>query len=137
MAEPALGRLLQAAADEPGLGAGLILLIIFGILALVASVLACGRGPVIRVTIVFASWSCYLLLVLVLVFLPREPRIPSAVDLSLVTDIDTFLRALFVIFVFICALLGVLMVLLQHAMAPQKAPHAPDIERPELVRLAR
>jgi hypothetical protein len=131
----ALGRLLQATPVDRGLGAGLILLIIFGVCALTACVLACGRGPVARVTVFCVSSLCYTLLALLLTLLPREPKVN--VDDGLVTDLSTFFRILFLVFMALSGLVGGVMLLLNHAMVPQKAPRAPTIERNELIRLAR
>ena len=131
-----LGRLLQTSPAEPGLGAGLIVLIVFGVCALVACILACGKGQVTRVTVFCASSICYTLLALLLICLPRDPRLESG-GLSLVTDYTTFLRVLFLMFISCCSVAGLAMVLCYHAKAPQKAPRPPDIERNELVRLAR
>ena len=95
---PLSARLLQAAAtapSEPALGAGLILLIVFGILAIATCCLASGKGPVVRLTVVASTSLCYGLLALLLLLLPRESRSSGSSDLSLRTSYDMFLRILF------------------------------------------
>lgn len=92
-------RLLQATPAEPSLGAGLITLIAVGACAILACVLASGKGPVIRLIVVLASSLCYGALALLLLLLPREPRNPDTSGLTLKTEYSTLLRILFLILV--------------------------------------
>ena len=103
------GRLLQAATttSEPTLGVGLVLLIVFGILALLACILASGRGAVTRVTVVLSSTLCYGSLAMVLLLLPRELRLPDTSGRMLVSDgYSLFLRVLFLVVVRLPVLAG-------------------------------
>lgn len=84
---------------EPALGTGLILLIIFGVIATLACVLSLGRGPVVRCTVISTSSFCYGILVLILLLLPREPRVPSSSTLAVREDYAIFARILFFVVV--------------------------------------
>ena len=93
------GRLLQATAataNEPGLGAGLIILIVLGVLSLTACVVAAGRGPVVRVTVTASVGLCYGSIALLLLLLPRDPTISDSTGLSKQTSYSMFLRVLFI-----------------------------------------
>ena len=92
------GRLLQQT-GEPGLGAGLIILIVLGVLSLAACVFATGRGPVLRVTVTMSVGLCYGSIALLLLLIPRDPTIPDDTSLSKRTSYQMFSRVLFIIMV--------------------------------------
>jgi hypothetical protein len=106
------------------------------VVALLACILACGKGQLVRVAVFCASSICYAILAVVLIFLPRNTD-ATATSRSPVTDASNIFRVLYFSFVSLFAVLGLAMVLLNHVMPKQTCPEPPDLESNERVRLAR
>ena len=126
------GRQLQQ--EGRGLGPGIIILVVFGVLALVACAFSLGKDPATRLTVFCVASFCYMIPLVVLLTLPQEST-PRTVDE--VTDIGNFLRILFFVLMVCCSLCSLGALNAMHFSAKHKPPHVEDLEGPDLVRLAR
>ncbi len=135
------GRRLQTAeVTQRGIGTGIILLLVFGIAAVVACCFAAPKSNITRICTCFIAGFLYLALLLFLLLLPREQLpVPGAAVVPVAKEpLDLLIipRVLTVILIGICMLVGIVGVLTNIAMARQRAPVIFEKENAEHVRLA-
>jgi len=142
---PPAGRMLQGevpspppaivATPQPGVGAGIILLLCVGLFGVLLTFLAIPRGIVARTGAFCVSFFLFLLTVLILFLMPRAPP-PSVAPPSdeRLVDISTIGRIFLASCASAFALCGCVGVMVHHVMAAQNAPRVIEPEPIELYR---
>ncbi len=115
-----MGRRLQA--EAPAMGAGVIVILVFGILLALICFVGRAMRPALAVPIVLVSSLIYLVILLVLLASPKEfpGDAPSAGE-GIVTDNSVILRWLFSVLIILSAIAAAIGVLVLHCSAPQSA----------------
>jgi len=119
-----------------GIGAGVVILIVVGALALLACALVTPRSLPIRCGVGCCAVTTFTTVSLVLLLMPREPHPASSSGATQLNDISGVLRIVLMCVSATFAVVGGVLVLVTHAVKPQKAPTVSEPELPEAYRLA-
>ena len=116
------------------IGPGIIILLIFGILALFACCIAAPKQSIVaRMAVYSGAGLCYLTLALVLLLMPRDTGV---VDDTLVSW-SNFMRIAILVVLGVFLVLGGVLVLVSHTIKRQTAPMVIAFENEDTVRLAK
>lgn len=145
----AAGRALQSAgtpppsppppditiASQPGVGAGIIIILIVSLISGLICFFAIPLKIVARTAAFFVAFLLILITLLVLFLWPRAlPPSVAPPPSGVITDISTVGRIFLVSMATVFAMCGCLGMLVMHVMAPQRAPRVVEPEPVELFR---